>query len=135
VREIEGAVNLIVANSKFLKSPITIDLCRTSLKDMFIAHSKVISIDNIQKQVLKFYNIRYKDLVSTSRARSVARPRQIAMYLAKELTSASLPEIGSSFGGRNHTTVLHAHKQVQKLIQEYTNIADDVAKITNALDC
>jgi len=134
VRDIEGAVNLIVANAGFLKTKITRDFCVETLKDMFAAHDKLISIENIQKQTTLFYNVSYKDLISATRTRSIARPRQVAMYLSKELTGHSLPEIGQSFGGRNHSTVLHAHKQIKKLKQQHMTIRDDISKIINALN-
>jgi len=108
VRELEGALNRVVANVQLTGRPITIDFVREALRDLIAAQEKLVTIDNIQKTVAEYYNIKLADILSKRRSRSVARPRQLAMALAKELTNHSLPEIGDAFGGRDHTTVLHA---------------------------
>ncbi len=108
VRELEGALNRVIANANFTGRPITIDFVREALRDLLALQEKLVTIDNIQKTVAEYYKIKVADLLSKRRSRSVARPRQLAMALAKELTNHSLPEIGDAFGGRDHTTVLHA---------------------------
>ncbi|WP_033933863.1 chromosomal replication initiator protein DnaA, partial [Vibrio cholerae] len=107
VRELEGALNRVIANANFTGRPITIDFVREALRDLLALQEKLVTIDNIQKTVAEYYKIKVADLLSKRRSRSVARPRQLAMALAKELTNHSLPEIGDAFGGRDHTTVLH----------------------------
>ena len=108
VRELEGALRRVIANSRFTGYPITVESTKETLKDLLSLQSKRVTIENIQKTVADYYQVRVADLLSKRRSRSVARPRQVAMALAKELTSHSLPEIGDAFGGRDHTTVLHA---------------------------
>ena len=125
VRELEGALKLVTANSHFTGQEITPSFIRESLKDLLALHEKQISIDNIQRTVSEHYKIRVSDLLSPRRTRSITRPRQVAMALSKELTSHSLPEIGDAFGGRDHTTVLHACKVVNKLQQSDPVIRDD----------
>lgn len=115
IRELEGALNRIEAFAKFHKRPISIDLAKEALKDLLAAQNKQVSIENIQKTVSDFYRIKLVDLLSKKRTRIIARPRQIAMCLARELTQLSLPEIGNAFGGRDHTTVLHACKTIESL--------------------
>jgi chromosomal replication initiator protein len=115
VRELEGALNRIEAFARFHRRPITIDLAKEALKDLLAAQNKQVSIENIQKTVADFYRIKIVDLLSKKRSRIIARPRQIAMTLARELTQLSLPEIGNAFGGRDHSTVLHACKTIESL--------------------
>ncbi|NMU34053.1 helix-turn-helix domain-containing protein, partial [Vibrio parahaemolyticus] len=115
VRELEGALNRVIANANFTGRPITIDVVREALRDLLALQEKLVTIDNIQKTVAEYYKIKVADLLSKRRSRSVARPRQLAMALAKELTNHSLPEIGDAFGGRDHTTVLHACRKIEQL--------------------
>lgn len=115
IRELEGALNRIEAFARFHKRPITVDLAKEALKDLLAAQNKQVSIENIQKTVADFYRIKLVDLLSKKRTRIIARPRQIAMCLARELTQLSLPEIGNAFGGRDHSTVLHACKTIESL--------------------
>lgn len=115
VRELEGALKRVMAHAQFTRRAIDIDLIRESLKDLLALQDKLVTIDNIQKVVADYYQMKLSDLLSKRRTRSVARPRQVAMALAKELTSHSLPEIGDAFGGRDHTTVLHACRKVKEL--------------------
>ena len=115
VRELEGALKRILAYTSFHKQEITLSVAKEALKDLLAVQNKQISIENIQKTVADYYKIRISDMHSKKRSRAVARPRQVAMALAKELTQLSLPEIGSNFGGRDHTTVLHACRQIAKL--------------------
>lgn len=115
IRELEGALNRIEAYARFHKKAISIDLAKEALKDLLAAQNKQVSIENIQKTVADFYRIKLVELLSKKRTRAIARPRQIAMALARELTQLSLPEIGNTFGGRDHTTVLHACKTIDSL--------------------
>jgi len=125
VRELEGALNRVVANVQLTGRPITIDFVREALRDLIAAQEKLVTIDNIQKTVAEYYNIKLADILSKRRSRSVARPRQLAMALAKELTNHSLPEIGDAFGGRDHTTVLHACKKIVELQETDPGIRED----------
>ena len=115
VRELEGALKRVLAYSSFHGQEITLALAKEALRDLLAVQNRQISIENIQKTVADYYKIRISDMHSKKRSRAVARPRQVAMALAKELTQLSLPEIGSNFGGRDHTTVLHACRQIAKL--------------------
>ncbi len=115
VRELEGALRKILAFAKFHEKSLNIDVCKEALKDLLSAHRGQISVDNIQKTVADFYKIKVADMYSKRRPSHIALPRQIAMYLAKELTQKSLPEIGELFGGRDHTTVLHAVRKITEL--------------------
>ena len=115
VRELEGALKRVMAHAQFTGQTIDIDLIRESLKDLLALQDKLVTIDNIQRVVADYYKLKMSDLLSKRRSRSVARPRQVAMSIAKELTNHSLPEIGESFGGRDHTTVLHACRKVKEL--------------------
>ncbi len=133
VRELEGALNRVIAWRNFTKRPITIDAIREALKDLISSYEHLITIENIQKVVADRYNIKVSDLKSKSRKQIHARPRQIAMALAKELTSHSLPEIGREFGGKDHTTVMHAIKKVQELIKSDMNIEEDYIHLTRKL--
>ena len=126
VRELEGALNRVIANANFTGRAITIDFVREALRDLLALQEKLVTIDNIQKTVAEYYKIKVADLLSKRRSRSVARPRQMAMALAKELTNHSLPEIGDAFGGRDHTTVLHACRKIEQLREE----SHDIKKIS-----
>ncbi len=125
VRELEGALKRVVANAQFTGSPITTQLAREALKDLLSLQAKLVTIDNIQKTVADYYKVKISDLLSKKRSRSIARPRQMAMALAKNLTSHSLPEIGDAFGGRDHTTVLHACRKIQELTETNLDIQED----------
>ena len=133
IRELEGALNRIVAHSEVAKQEITLESTQEVLQDLLRAHDRKITIDEIQRKVAEHYNLRLSDMHSARRARSVARPRQVAMYLAKSLTARSLPEIGRKFGGRDHTTVMHAIRKVEQLMNEDTQIAQDVEVVRRAL--
>ncbi len=125
VRELEGALRLVIANAHFTGSEITPQFIRESLKDLLALHEKQVSIDNIQRTVAEYYKIKVADLLSKRRTRNVTRPRQVAMSLSKELTNHSLPEIGDAFGGRDHTTVLHACKKIVELQETDPGIRED----------
>jgi len=134
VRELEGALRRVMANSRFTGRPITLEFTKEALKDLLSLQAKLVTIDNIQKTVADYYKVRMADLLSKRRSRSVARPRQVAMALAKELTTHSLPEIGDAFGGRDHTTVLHACKRIkdlrdleQRMKEDYSNLLRTLA--------
>ena len=133
VRELEGSLKRVGANSKFTNRPIDVNLIKESLKDLLAIQARQVSIDNIQKTVSDYYNIKLSDLLSSKRNRSLARPRQLSMSLAKELTNHSLPEIGESFGGRDHTTVLHACRRILALRDEDNGIEEDYKKLVRAL--
>ena len=133
VRELEGALNRVIANANFTGRPITIDFVKEALRDLLALQDKLVTIDNIQKTVAEYFKIRVADLLSKRRSRSVARPRQIAMSLAKELTNHSLPEIGDAFGGRDHTTVLHACRKIKELKEENHEIKEDVQNLMRIL--
>ncbi|WP_373777810.1 chromosomal replication initiator protein DnaA [Glaesserella sp.] len=133
VRELEGALNRVIAWSNFTKRQITIDAVREALKDLIASYDHLITIENIQKTVAEYYNIKMSDLKSKSRTRSVARPRQMAMALAKELTNHSLPEIGREFGGRDHTTVMHACKTINEFRDTDSSIQEDYINLTRKL--
>ena len=113
VRELEGALRRVIANARFTSSRISVDQVKRALRDLFAIQDRQISIDNIQRTVAEYFNIKMADMLSKRRSRSIARPRQIAMALAKELTNHSLPEVGDAFGGRDHTTVLHACRKIE----------------------
>lgn len=133
VRELEGALNRVVANVSLTGRAISIDFVREALRDLIAAQEKLVTIDNIQKTVAEYYNIKLADILSKRRSRSVARPRQLAMALAKELTNHSLPEIGDAFGGRDHTTVLHACRKIQLLKEEQHDIKEDYRNLIRTL--
>lgn len=133
VRELEGALHRLVASSRFTHREIDLDLAKDTLQDLTLFQERKISIDNIQKTVAEFYSIRVSDLKSKRRNRQVARPRQIAMALAKELTSLSLPDIGDAFGGRDHTTVIHACKKVVELCKTDSRIQDEFSQLMKVL--
>ncbi|UCX03051.1 chromosomal replication initiator protein DnaA [Shewanella sp. HL-SH4] len=133
VRELEGALNRVIANANFTGRPITIDFVREALRDLLALQEKLVTIDNIQKTVAEYYKIKMADMLSKRRSRSVARPRQVAMALSKELTNHSLPEIGDAFGGRDHTTVLHACRKIAQLREESHDIKEDYANLIRTL--
>ncbi|MDX1678303.1 chromosomal replication initiator protein DnaA [Arsukibacterium sp.] len=133
VRELEGALNRVIANANFTGRPITIDFVREALRDLLALQDKLVTIENIQKTVAEYYKIRVADLLSKRRSRSVARPRQMAMALSKELTNHSLPEIGDAFGGRDHTTVLHACRKIESLKEETHEIKEDFQNLIRTL--
>lgn len=133
VRELEGALNRVIANANFTGRPITIDFVREALRDLLALQEKLVTIDNIQKTVAEYYKIKIADILSKRRSRSVARPRQVAMALAKELTNHSLPEIGDAFGGRDHTTVLHACRKIEQLREESHDIKEDYQNLIRTL--
>ncbi|AGA88881.1 chromosomal replication initiator protein DnaA [Thioflavicoccus mobilis 8321] len=133
IRELEGALRRLVANAEFTGQELTVDFAKAVLRDMLIAQDKMITIDNIQKVVAEYYKIRITDLISAKRTRSISRPRQIAMTLAKELTKHSLPEIGTAFGGRDHTTVIHATKKINSLRKEEIAVEEDYKNLLRIL--
>ena len=133
VRELEGALRRVVANSQFTGKEITLSFAKEALRDLISLQNKMVTIDNIQKTVASYYKIRMSELLSAKRNRSLARPRQLAMSLAKELTSHSLPEIGDAFGGRDHTTVLHACKKITELCLTDNKIKEDLINLRRAL--
>lgn len=133
VRELEGALRRVVASAHFTGKAITLDFVREALKDLLSLQAKLVTIDNIQKTVAEYYKVKTADLLSSRRSRSIARPRQMAMALAKELTNRSLPEIGDAFGGRDHTTVLHACRKIKELINANSDLAEDYTNLLRIL--
>ncbi|HUO80998.1 MAG TPA: chromosomal replication initiator protein DnaA [Steroidobacteraceae bacterium] len=133
VRELEGALRRVAANAQFTGRPITLDFAKEALRDLLALQEKLVTVENIQKTVAEYYKIRVADLLSKRRSRSIARPRQVAMALAKELTSHSLPEIGDAFGGRDHTTVMHACKRVKELRESERRLAEDFSNLLRTL--
>jgi chromosomal replication initiator protein len=133
IRELEGALRRVGANAKFMQQPISVEFAKDALKDLIALQEKLVTIENIQKTVAEYYKIRVAELLSKKRNRSLARPRQIAMALAKELTNHSLPEIGDAFGGRDHTTVLHACRKVEDLKISEVRIMEDYSNLVRTL--
>jgi len=133
VRELEGALKRVIANSHFTGQEITLSFAREALRDLLALQAKLVTIDNIQKTVAEYFKIKVSELLSKRRNRSLARPRQIAMTLAKDLTSHSLPEIAEAFGGRDHTTVLHACRKIKELIASEASIAEDFRNLMRIL--
>jgi chromosomal replication initiator protein len=133
IRELEGALRRVVANAEFTGRTIDVEFARDSLKDMLAAQDKLVTIENIQKTVAEYFKIRTSDLLSAKRSRTLARPRQMAMALAKELTNHSLPEIGNAFGGRDHTTVLYATRKIVELQEADRKVAEDYANLLRTL--
>nr|WP_272891848.1 chromosomal replication initiator protein DnaA [Stutzerimonas stutzeri] len=133
VRELEGALKRVIAHAHFMGRDITIELIRESLKDLLALQDKLVSVDNIQRTAAEYYKIKISDLLSKRRSRSVARPRQVAMALSKELTNHSLPEIGDAFGGRDHTTVLHACRKIAELRELDADIREDYKNLLRTL--
>ena len=134
VRELEGALNRVVAYARLVGKPVTIEFTRETLADLLRAHEKKVTIDDIQRKVAEYYGLKLGDMLSARRAVEVARPRQVAMYLAKKLTPRSLPEIGRRFGGRDHTTVMHAVKRIDELRAKDPELDSDVAQLARLLD-
>jgi chromosomal replication initiator protein len=134
VRELEGALNRVIAHAGLFDRPITLETTQEVLHDILRAHDRRVTIDEIQKKVAEHYNIRLTDMSSARRARNVARPRQIAMFLAKQLTGRSLPEIGRKFGNRDHTTVMHAVSRVTELMERDSSFAEDVELLRRMLE-
>ena len=133
VRELEGALRRVIANSRFTERPINLDFAKEALRDLLALQARLVSIENIQKTVAEYFKIRVGDLLSKRRSRSIARPRQIAMALAKELTNHSLPEIGDAFGGRDHTTVLHGCRRIEALRETDKRVDDDYLNLLRTL--
>ena len=133
VRELEGALHRVVANAHFTGKPITLEFAKEGLKDLLILQDKMVTMGNIQKTVAEYYKMRVADLLSKRRSRSVARPRQLAMALSKELTNHSLPEIGDAFGGRDHTTVIHACRKIAELRRSENRINEDYINLERIL--
>lgn len=133
VRELEGALRRVIANAHFTGKSITIDFVHEALRDLLALQDKLVTIENIQKTVAEYYKVKVADLLSKRRSRSIARPRQMAMALAKELTNHSLPEIGDHFGGRDHTTVIHACRKVKELVQDDNDFAEDHKNLMRTL--
>jgi chromosomal replication initiator protein len=134
IRVLEGALNRVIAYSSFVGRPLTIDMAQEVLKDLIRASQRRITIDDIQRKVADYYNLRLSDLLSARRSRQIARPRQVAMYLSKILTTRSLPEIGRKFGGRDHTTVIHAVKRIEGLRDSDSAIQEEVDLLTRSLE-
>ena len=133
VRELEGALRRVIANAHFTGKPITIEFVHEALRDLLALQDKLVTIENIQKTVAEYYKVKVADILSKRRSRSIARPRQMAMALAKELTNHSLPEIGDHFGGRDHTTVIHACRKVKELVQDDSDFAEDYKNLMRIL--
>jgi len=133
VRELEGALRRVLANARFTGQAITLEFAKDALRDVLALQDKLVTVENIQKTVAEYFKIRVADLLSKRRSRSIARPRQIAMALAKELTTHSLPEIGDAFGGRDHTTVLHACRRIKALRETETRVAEDYNNLLRTL--
>lgn len=133
IRELEGALRRVIASAHFTAKSISIELAREALRDLLALQERLVTIDNIQKTVAEYFKIRVADLLSKRRSRSITRPRQVAMSLAKELTSHSLPEIGDAFGGRDHTTVLHACRKVKELRESDMRIREDYLNLLRTL--
>ena len=133
IRELEGALNRVVASAVFVGREITVDSAREVLADLLRTNDRKVTIEEIQKKVAAHYSIKFSDMSSPRRARRVALPRQVAMYLAKKFTTLSLPEIGKNFGGRDHTTVLHACKKIDEIIEKDSNLSEDIRLLDNIL--
>ncbi|MFC3052213.1 chromosomal replication initiator protein DnaA [Kordiimonas pumila] len=134
VRELEGALNRVVAYATLVGRPITMDMTRDVLQDLIRANDRKLTIDEIQRAVADYFNLRLSEMLSQRRARNIARPRQVAMYLAKQLTSRSLPEIGRRFGGRDHTTVMHAVRKVEDLRRDDSALDEDITRLSRLLE-
>lgn len=133
IRELEGALNRIAAHADVTKEIVTLETTQNVLQDLLRSHDRRITIDEIQRRVSEHYNLKLTDMHSTRRSRNVARPRQVAMYLSKQLTARSLPEIGRKFGGRDHTTVMHAVRKIEELMDDDAGFAQDVDVLRRAL--
>ncbi|MFK8031748.1 MAG: chromosomal replication initiator protein DnaA [Gammaproteobacteria bacterium] len=133
VRELEGGLRRVIANARFTGRPITVEFTKEVLRDLMALQDKLVTIDNIKRTVAEYYKIRVADLLSKRRSRSITRPRQVAMSLSKELTNHSLPEIGDAFGGRDHTTVIHANRKVAELRETDSRIREDYQNLLRKL--
>ena len=133
VRELEGALRRVIANARFSGQAITLDFTKEALKDLLTLQARLVTVENIQKTVADYFKVRVADLLSKRRSRSVARPRQVAMALAKELTNHSLPEIGDAFGGRDHTTVIHACRRIRELRDSDQRMQEDYVNLLRTL--
>lgn len=133
IRELEGALRRVAANARFTGQAITLDFAKEALRDLLASQDRLVTIENIQKTVAEYFKIRVADLHAKRRSRSITRPRQIAMALTKELTNHSLPEIGDAFGGRDHTTVLHACRKIKELRETETRIMEDYRNLLRTL--
>ena len=133
IRELEGSLRRVIANAHFTGKPITVEFAKEALRDLLAVQNKLITLENIQKTVADYYRIKVADLLSSRRSRSIARPRQVAMALAKELTQHSLPEIGKAFGGRDHTTVIHACRKVAELRESDNSLDEDYSNLLRTL--
>ena len=133
VRELEGALNRVIATANLTGQAITLDFTKNALRDLLKVQERQITIENIQKITAEYYKIRVADLLSKRRNRSITRPRQMAMSITKELTNHSLPEIGDAFGGRDHTTVIHAHRKINELRKNENRIEEDFSNLINTL--
>ena len=133
IRELEGALRRVIANSHFTGRPITLDFAKEALRDLIALQDRMVNVDNIQKTVAEYFKIRVSDLLSDKRTRTITRPRQMAMALAKDLTNHSLPEIGQMFGGRDHTTVLHATRKVVELKESDSKFQEDYSNLMRIL--
>jgi len=134
VRELEGALNRVMAYATLVGRPITMDMTRDVLQDLIRANDRKLTIDEIQRAVADYFNLRLSEMLSQRRARNIARPRQVAMYLAKQLTSRSLPEIGRQFGGRDHTTVMHAVRKIEDLRRDDSTLDEDITRLSRLLE-
>ena len=133
IRELEGALRRVMANARFTGRAITLEYAKECLRDILAVQDRQVTLENIQKTVADYYRVRVTEMLSKKRSRSIARPRQVAMCLAKELTNHSLPEIGDAFGGRDHTTVLHACRKVAELRGEDNKLNEDYASLLRTL--
>ena len=134
VRELEGALNRLIAHANLFSRPVTLETTQEVLHDVLKAHDRRVTIEEIQKRVCEHWNIRLTDMASARRSRAIARPRQVAMYLAKQLTSRSLPEIGRKFGNRDHTTVMHAVSRIGELMERDPAFSEDVELLRRMLE-
>ncbi len=134
VRELEGALNRVMAYATLIGRPITMDMTREVLQDLIRANDRKLTIDEIQRAVAEYYNLRLSEMLSQRRARNIARPRQVAMYLSKQMTPRSLPEIGRRFGGRDHTTVMHAVRKIEDLRRDDSGLEDDITRLMRRLE-
>lgn len=135
IRELEGALNKVIAHSNLIGRKVTLEVTQEILRDLIRSNEKAITIEHIQKKIAEKYNIKISDMSSSRRSRAIARPRQIAMYLAKNLTQKSLADIGKKFGGKDHTTVMHAIKKIEQLITEDKDFAEDIKLLTRVIEC
>jgi len=133
IRELEGALNRVIAISRFKGKPITVESAKNALHDLIAIQDKQVSLENIKKVVAEFYHIKISDILSKKRTRNIVRPRQMAMYLSKEFTNHSLPEIGHSFSGKDHTTVMYACRKIEELLRSDDNLKDELLLLKRAL--